>query len=61
MSDMFERAALLEVDFEGGASYVTVGDEHVARTVPYNGVVSLDLDSDGNVVGIELLTALKVK
>ena len=46
---------VVEYDTEVGAFYVRVTDGAVARTVEFSPFVSVDLDSDDNVVGLELL------
>ena len=46
---------VVEYDTEVGAFYVRVTEEEVARTVEVATFVSVDVDADGNVVGLELL------
>ena len=41
-------------DYADGDLYVKVSDESVARTVQFHNV-NIDLDADGNVVGVEVL------
>lgn len=42
-------------DTEAQAGYLTLKDAKVAQTVEYSKNVILDLDKDGEVVGIEVL------
>jgi uncharacterized protein YuzE len=42
-------------DAECGATYVLLSDEPVARTVELSDLVHVDLDADGNPVGVEVL------
>src|ERR1700691_1926278 len=49
---------VVEIDTEATAAYIRLRDTKVARTEPYGsekGFVMLDFDSDGNVVGIEVI------
>ena len=46
---------VVEYDTEAGAFYVRVTDHEVARTVEISTFVSVDVDSDDQVVGLELL------
>ena len=46
---------VVEYDTEVGAFYVRVTEEEVARTVEVSTFVGVDVDADGNVVGLELL------
>jgi uncharacterized protein YuzE len=46
---------VVEYDTEGGAFYVRVTDEAVARTVEVATLVSVDVDAENRVVGLELL------
>lgn len=46
---------VVEYDTEAGAFYVRVTEKGVARTVEMSTFVSVDLDADGHVVGLELL------
>jgi len=46
---------VVEYDTEVGAFYVRVTDGEMARTVEFSPFVSVDLDRDDNVVGLELL------
>jgi uncharacterized protein YuzE len=46
---------VVEYDTEVGAFYVRVTDEDVARTVEVSAFVSVDVDGNDNVVGLELL------
>lgn len=46
---------VVEYDTEAGAFYVQVTDGPVARTAEVSAFVNVDLDADGNVVGLELL------
>jgi uncharacterized protein YuzE len=46
---------VVEYDTEVGAFYVRVTDEEVARTVEVSAFVSVDLDADEQVAGLELL------
>jgi uncharacterized protein YuzE len=47
----------VEIDFESKAGYVTYLDSKVAETVDVweEGTVAADLDSEGKIVGIEVL------
>jgi uncharacterized protein YuzE len=48
----------VEIDSEVGAAYVRLKDGKVARTVVHRDdgpIVTIDLDSDGNVLGIEFI------
>ena len=42
-------------DGDAQAAYVTLTDKPVARTIPITANSQLDLDADGNAVGLELL------
>lgn len=44
-----------EWDEEAEASYFTLSEEHVARTRNVSDSINVDLDADGNVVGVEFL------
>jgi len=44
---------LVEQDPETGASYITLGEGTVSRTVEVSELVMVDLDAAGGVVGIE--------
>jgi uncharacterized protein YuzE len=46
---------VVEYDTESGAFYVRVTEEPVARTAEVSTFVNVDLDAEGNVVGLELL------
>lgn len=46
---------VVEYDTEAGAFYVRVTEAPVARTAEVSAFVNVDLDADGNVVGLELL------
>ena len=46
---------VVEYDTEAGAFYVRVTEEPVARTAEVSAFVNVDLDAEGNVVGLELL------
>jgi uncharacterized protein YuzE len=46
---------LVEYDTEVRAFYVRVTEEKIARTVEVSALVSVDVDSADNVVGVELL------
>ena len=49
---------VVEVDTEATATYIRLREAKVVRTTPYSsekGFVMLDFDSDGNVVGIEVV------
>jgi uncharacterized protein YuzE len=46
---------VVEYDTEVGAYYVRITDAEVARTVEVSAFVSIDVDADDNVVGLELL------
>jgi uncharacterized protein YuzE len=49
---------VVEIDTEATAAYVRLRNAEVARTEPYgseSGLVMLDFDSEGNVVGIEVI------
>ncbi len=49
---------VVEIDTEATAAYVRIREAKVARTEPFsseNGLVMLDFDAAGNVVGIEIV------
>jgi len=49
---------VVEIDTEATAAYIRLRDAKVARTKPFgsaHGLVMLDFDADGNVVGIEII------
>ena len=46
---------VVEYDTEAGVFYVRVTEEPVARTAEVSAFVNVDLDAEGNVVGLELL------
>lgn len=46
---------VVEYDTEVGAFYVRVTEEEVARTIEVSAFVSVDVDAEDNVVGLELL------
>ncbi len=46
---------LVEYDTESDAYYLNLSDGEVARTVTISDAVTVDLDHDGNVRGLELL------
>ena len=49
---------VVEVDTEATAAYIRLGEAKVAHTEPYGsekGMVMLDFDAGGNVVGIEVI------
>ena len=49
---------VVEIDTEATAAYIRLRDAKVARTKPFgsgHGLVMLDFDADGNVVGIEIV------
>lgn len=46
---------VVEYDTEAGVFYVRVTDGGVARTAEVSTFVSVDIDTDGQVVGLELL------
>jgi uncharacterized protein YuzE len=46
---------VVEYDTEAGAFYVRVTDHEVALTVEISTFVSVDVDSDDHLVGLELL------
>jgi uncharacterized protein YuzE len=46
---------VVEYDTEVGAFYVRVTEEEVARTVEVSAFVSVDVDAEERVVGLELL------
>lgn len=46
---------VVEYDTEVGTFYVRITDGQVARTVEVSAFVSVDVDDDDNVVGLELL------
>ncbi len=49
---------IVEIDTEATAAYIRLRDAKVTRTKPFgseNGLVMLDFDADGNVVGIEIV------
>lgn len=46
---------VLEYDTEAGAFYVRVTDRPIARTAEISAFVNVDLDAEGNVVGLKLL------
>jgi uncharacterized protein YuzE len=49
---------IVEIDTEATAAYIRLRDGKVARTEPYGsekGLVILDFDAEGNVVGIEVV------
>ena len=48
-------AMLVEYDTEVRAFYVRVTEDVVVRTVEVSALVGVDVDSAGNVVGLELL------
>lgn len=50
----------VELDEVSSMAYVTFSDAPVARTVAINEDLNIDLDEDGNVLGIEYLN-LKVE
>ena len=47
----------VEIDFESKAGYVTYSESKVAETVDVweEGTVAADLDSEGKIIGIEVL------
>ena len=45
----------VETDAEGGATYVYVMEGKVHKTVPFANNVFIDVDEDGNVLGVEIL------
>lgn len=45
----------IEVDNAANAMYVTVGADEIVRTVEISKAVSVDLNADGFIVGIEVL------
>ena len=47
---------VVEYDTDVGAFYVRITDGEVARTVEVAAFVSVDLDGDDNVVGLELIS-----
>ena len=51
------KAQILEVTYDpqAKASYITLSDEPVAKTVEYADFINLDLNSKGGLIGIELL------
>ena len=47
---------VVEIDTEATAAYIRIRDGKVARTEPFGpGLVMLDLDVEGNVIGIEVV------
>jgi len=49
---------VVEIDTEATAAYIRLRDAKVARTEPFGsekGLVMLDFDAEGNVVGIEVV------
>jgi uncharacterized protein YuzE len=49
---------VVEIDTEATAAYIRLRDGKVARTQPYDskkGLVTLDFDASGNVLGIEVV------
>jgi uncharacterized protein YuzE len=49
---------VVEIDTEATAAYIRLRDAKVARTEPFGsekGLVMLDFDAEGNVVGIEIV------
>jgi len=49
---------IVEIDTEATAAYIRLRDTKVARTEPYEsekGLVMLDFDAKGNVIGIEVI------
>jgi uncharacterized protein YuzE len=52
------KPPVVEIDTEATAAYIRLRDSAVARTEPYgsgSGLVMLDFDAAGNVVGIEVI------
>lgn len=47
----------LEYDLEAGALYIRVADGKVARTRELDGNTLADVDADGNVLGVEVVSA----
>ena len=45
----------VDIDLDADAGYITVSDAAISRTVDVSGSVSVDIDSSGNLVGIEIL------
>lgn len=45
----------VKLDLDAGAAYLRLSAESVARTVEFNEVILVDLDTMGVVVGVELL------
>lgn len=43
-------------DLDADALYITLSDEPVARTVDIEDCTMVDLDADGNLVGIEVIS-----
>ena len=49
---------MVEIDTEATAAYIRLREAKVARTEPFGsarGLVMLDFDAEGNVVGIEVI------
>ena len=47
---------IVEIDTEATAAYIRIREGKVARTEPFGaGLVMLDLDVEGNVIGIEVV------
>lgn len=42
-------------DKEAKAFYITVARGGVARTIPAKGEILVDLDADGNIMGVEVI------
>jgi len=45
----------IELDLGAGALYITLREGHIAKTVEFAEEVFVDLDSNGKVLGIEML------
>ena len=45
----------IEIDDDTDAGYITISSGMVSRTVVYRPNVLLDLDDQGNILGIEIL------
>jgi uncharacterized protein YuzE len=55
---VIDEPPVVEIDTEATAAYIRLREAKVARTEPYGagtGLVMLDFNADGNVVGIEIV------
>lgn len=51
----------IDYDRRAGAGYIVVTDKPVYETHIYDNGVQVDVDADGQIVGIELIGSLTVK